>query len=128
MPNGPSSCIFETAAEKPRRTGCRSTMRILGSAIASICPGFLMKALSRPICRKAPRAGRLSKRPPDDASGQHRGGRGDGRELAVGLRVAPPFALQASDGVWTGISVELWRHLAEQLGLRFRFEERTSEE
>ena len=46
------------------------------------------------------------------------------RELVLGLRVAPPpFALKTPDGIWTGISVELWRHLAEQLRLRFRFEE-----
>ena len=49
------------------------------------------------------------------------------RELVLGLRVAPPFALKTPDGIWTGISVELWRHLAEQLRLRFRFEETTQE-
>ena len=48
------------------------------------------------------------------------------RELVLGLRVAPPFAMKAPDGIWTGITVELWRHLAEQLGLRFRFEETTA--
>jgi len=49
------------------------------------------------------------------------------RELVLGLRVAPPFAMQAPDGIWSGISVELWRHLAEQLRLRYRFEETTQE-
>ena len=49
------------------------------------------------------------------------------RELVLGLRVAPPFALKTPDGIWTGISVELWRHLAEQLSLRYRFEETTQE-
>jgi ABC-type amino acid transport substrate-binding protein len=49
------------------------------------------------------------------------------RELVLGLRVAPPFALKTPDGIWTGISVDLWRHLAEQLRLRFRFEETTQE-
>jgi polar amino acid transport system substrate-binding protein len=49
------------------------------------------------------------------------------RELVLGLRVAPPFALKTPDGIWIGISVELWRHLAEQLKLRFRFEETTQE-
>ena len=37
------------------------------------------------------------------------------RELVLGLRVAPPFVMRTPDGIWTGISVELWRHLAEQL-------------
>jgi hypothetical protein len=31
------------------------------------------------------------------------------------------MGLETPDGIWTGISVELWRHLAEQLRLRFRF-------
>jgi polar amino acid transport system substrate-binding protein len=50
------------------------------------------------------------------------------RELVLALRVAPPFAMKTSDGVWTGITVELWRHMAEQLSLRYRFEETTVEE
>ena len=45
------------------------------------------------------------------------------RELVLGLRVAPPFVMRTPDGIWTGISVELWRHLAEQLSLRYRFQE-----
>jgi ABC-type amino acid transport substrate-binding protein len=49
------------------------------------------------------------------------------RELVLGLRVAPPFAMKAPDGIWTGISVELWRHLAEQMKLRFRFQETTQD-
>jgi len=49
------------------------------------------------------------------------------RELVLGLRVAPPFAFKTPDGMWTGISVELWRHLAERLRLRFRFEQTTQE-
>ena len=35
--------------------------------------------------------------------------------------------MKTPDGIWTGISVELWRHLAEQLSLRYRFEETTQE-
>ncbi|HKM69741.1 MAG TPA: transporter substrate-binding domain-containing protein, partial [Stellaceae bacterium] len=49
------------------------------------------------------------------------------RELVLGLRVAPPFAMKTPGGIWTGISVELWRHLTEQLSLRYRFEETTQE-
>ena len=45
------------------------------------------------------------------------------RELVLGLRVAPPFVMKTPEGIWTGISVELWRHLAEQLSLRYRFQE-----
>jgi polar amino acid transport system substrate-binding protein len=49
------------------------------------------------------------------------------RELVLGLRVGPPPLPKHPDGTWTGISVELWRHLAEQLSLRYRFEETTQE-
>jgi ABC-type amino acid transport substrate-binding protein len=47
--------------------------------------------------------------------------------LIVGTKVAPPFALKAADGTWHGISIELWRQVAEELGLAYRFEERDLE-
>ena len=31
--------------------------------------------------------------------------------------------MKASDGTWSGISIDLWRHMAAQLGVRFRFVE-----
>lgn len=45
------------------------------------------------------------------------------RELVVGVKENPPFAMKAGDGVWQGISVELWRKVAADLKLRYRFEE-----
>ncbi len=45
------------------------------------------------------------------------------RELVIGTKEAPPFAMKASDGTWSGISIDLWRHMAAQLGVRFRFVE-----
>ena len=44
--------------------------------------------------------------------------------LRVGTTSAPPFAMKLRDGKWTGISIELWRELAAELGLEFRLEER----
>ena len=41
----------------------------------------------------------------------------------VGLASAPPFAMQDTDGTWQGIAVDLWRHVAAELGLRFEFRE-----
>jgi ABC-type amino acid transport substrate-binding protein len=41
----------------------------------------------------------------------------------VGIVRAPPFAMEDGDGNWTGIAVELWRHVASDLGLRFEFRE-----
>jgi ABC-type amino acid transport substrate-binding protein len=41
----------------------------------------------------------------------------------VGLLPAPPFAMQDREGNWTGIAVDVWRHVADDLGLRFEFRE-----
>ncbi len=47
------------------------------------------------------------------------------RELVVGTKVAPPFAMKAEDGTWHGISIDLWRRIADQMHLRYRFQETT---
>lgn len=47
------------------------------------------------------------------------------RELVVGTKVAPPFAMKAEDGTWHGISIDLWQRIANQLHLRYRFQETT---
>jgi polar amino acid transport system substrate-binding protein len=49
----------------------------------------------------------------------------EARELVVGTKVAPPFAMKAEDGTWRGISVDLWRRIADQMHLRYRFQEAT---
>jgi ABC-type amino acid transport substrate-binding protein len=43
--------------------------------------------------------------------------------LRVGIKVAVPFAMQNEDGTWAGISIELWRAVAERLGCRYEFQE-----
>lgn len=48
------------------------------------------------------------------------------RELVVGTRIAPPFSMKDDDGTWHGISIDLWRHVAERLHLRYRIEDRGS--
>ena len=45
------------------------------------------------------------------------------RELVIGTKEAPPFAMKASDGTWQGISVDLWRRVADPLHLQYRFVE-----
>jgi polar amino acid transport system substrate-binding protein len=44
--------------------------------------------------------------------------------LRVGTTNAPPFAWKADDGKWFGISIELWRELAAELGWEFQLHER----
>lgn len=46
-------------------------------------------------------------------------------ELVVGVKEAPPFAMKADDGTWNGISVDLWRRVADELHLSYHFIEKT---
>lgn len=43
--------------------------------------------------------------------------------LRVGTKEAAPFAIRHEDGSWSGISIELWRAVANDLGLRYEFVE-----
>ena len=45
------------------------------------------------------------------------------RELVIGTKDAAPFAMKSAEGQWQGISIDLWRHVADGIGLRYRFEE-----
>ena len=44
-------------------------------------------------------------------------------ELVIGTKEAPPFSMKAADGTWQGISVDLWRRVADDLHLHYRFVE-----
>lgn len=46
-----------------------------------------------------------------------------GGVLIIGTKEAPPFAMKGDDGQWTGISIELWREVANRLGLRYELRE-----
>ena len=37
----------------------------------------------------------------------------EARELVIGTKVAPPFAMKAEDGTWRGISIDLWLRIAD---------------
>ena len=45
------------------------------------------------------------------------------RELVIGTKEAPPFAMKAADGSWQGISIDLWRRIADEKKWRYRFVE-----
>jgi ABC-type amino acid transport substrate-binding protein len=45
------------------------------------------------------------------------------RQVVVGTKEAPPFAIKAPDGTWSGISIELWARIAGKLGLQTTFRE-----
>jgi ABC-type amino acid transport substrate-binding protein len=46
-----------------------------------------------------------------------------GRELIVGTKEAPPFAMKGPDGAWQGISIDLWRRIADGKEWRYRLVE-----
>lgn len=45
--------------------------------------------------------------------------------LVVGTKEAPPLAMRDADGGWSGISIELWKAVAADAGVAYRFEERS---
>lgn len=45
------------------------------------------------------------------------------RTLIVGTKVAEPFSMKNEDGSWTGISIELWRQIADELNLTWEIRE-----
>jgi polar amino acid transport system substrate-binding protein len=48
---------------------------------------------------------------------------GQAQPLIVAVAESPPFAIQNADGVWSGLSVDLWREIADQLQLRYDLRE-----
>jgi ABC-type amino acid transport substrate-binding protein len=40
--------------------------------------------------------------------------------LSVGIKEAPPFVIRHEDGRWSGISIDLWRTVADDLGLDYQ--------
>jgi polar amino acid transport system substrate-binding protein len=47
------------------------------------------------------------------------------RVLVIGTKPAPPFSMQDADGKWQGISIQLWREIAKELKLKFKFKKVT---
>lgn len=44
-------------------------------------------------------------------------------ELLIGTRVVAPFVIKESDGSYSGITISLWEHIAEELDLNFIYVE-----
>lgn len=45
------------------------------------------------------------------------------RELIIGVKAAPPFAMKNENGGWSGLSIELWERIAHDLKLKFSYAE-----
>jgi polar amino acid transport system substrate-binding protein len=44
-------------------------------------------------------------------------------DIIVATKEAPPFAMKSEDGQWTGIAVDLWKRIANKLGMNATFKE-----
>jgi len=47
----------------------------------------------------------------------------DQDELIIGTRVVPPFVIAEENGEYSGISIHLWEHIGNELGLNFSYKE-----
>lgn len=47
----------------------------------------------------------------------------EGRPLIIGIKEAPPFSIKEERDRWSGISVDLWRDVANSLGIDYEFRE-----
>ena len=81
------------------------------SAMIAALTGALM-LFAAPCCAQTPQAA--------DATAASQ------QELVIGTKEAAPFAMKAADGNWSGISIDLWRRIADDLHLHYRFVEEAS--
>jgi len=100
--NYPAPIVACGAARKARKRG----------GLTGICTVIVAAALAA-VLAQVPQAQAQAPGPPE------------ARELVIGTKVAPPFAMKAADGTWRGISIDLWRRIADQIHLRYRFQETT---
>jgi polar amino acid transport system substrate-binding protein len=45
------------------------------------------------------------------------------RELTVGVKEAPPFAIRTAKGEWSGLSIDLWRQVAGEMQIKYKLVE-----
>lgn len=43
------------------------------------------------------------------------------RVLRIGTKITPPMVIKKADGEWEGISIQLWKHVAAELGWNYEF-------
>lgn len=46
---------------------------------------------------------------------------GNTKVLVVGVNAQPPFSMHSAKGQWQGMSINLWKHVAKELGYQFKF-------
>ena len=45
------------------------------------------------------------------------------KTYVIATKHAPPFSMKDANGEWSGISIDLWREIADELGLKYEFRE-----
>ncbi len=45
------------------------------------------------------------------------------KTIKIGIKESKPFVIKNEDGSWSGISIELWNNIAEELQIQSEFEE-----
>jgi len=45
------------------------------------------------------------------------------KKLIIGTKHTPPFAIKNNDGTWSGVSIDLWREIVQELGLNYELNE-----
>lgn len=45
------------------------------------------------------------------------------KTILIGVKPTPPFVIDNGDGSYSGISIDLWREVADELGLKYAFHE-----
>jgi ABC-type amino acid transport substrate-binding protein len=45
------------------------------------------------------------------------------RTHTIGTKLSPPFVIKQADGSWSGISIELWKRIAVELGVNYTLRE-----
>jgi ABC-type amino acid transport substrate-binding protein len=48
--------------------------------------------------------------------------------LIIGTKEVPPFSFKDINGKWTGITVELWESIADEIGIKYQYEEHSLKE
>ncbi|MGB7785732.1 MAG: transporter substrate-binding domain-containing protein [Salinimicrobium sp.] len=71
------------------------------------CLSFLMLIFSVPVLRAQENSLSLK----------------ENKELLIGVFAEPPYVISGEDGTWDGISIRLWRAVADSLNLTYKFAE-----
>ncbi|MFK7960657.1 MAG: transporter substrate-binding domain-containing protein [Phycisphaerales bacterium] len=109
-----------STARRPRHASAFAGILTLGAGVAAIMlanapAGAASPAMSQ-VSGAAPSPAGSSVSAADDPAAS-------GPSWTVATKQAAPFAVQSEDGQWSGMAIELWQAMADELGVRFTFQD-----